>query len=350
MFAVVSLRSNRVVGTLLCILTLVSLEKAASAQVGDPMSSPDDPFIDTLQTVGLNFETDAEGNALDAVAIDAEAGAARLDIGNLYINQGISISARNQSDTADLTLGIFQSSCIPNNGNDSNTPVATSSAIGSPVVDGATGNVFCNSTGADGDPDLASGLGNNGTVDFNTVPQGNLLIIEENPGNDIPDDNGGGGFIRFDFLFEDEGGPLTSAQIGSFTVSDDANVTFTFTFVDGSTQVIQAVGNDENDLCEIGDSDGNDGTGDALELLDFSVNGETTPFIPRCLDAMGNQTADISSQDVDFLEINTNGSSAAFGGIVFSSFETVPFEMEAATGLSILGLGAAWKLRNKKRQ
>lgn len=345
MFGIVSFEGPRIVPVLLGALALTACGRAARAQ----MSMPSDPFISTLQTDGLTFETDANGNTLDAVTIDGQSGASRLDIGNLYINQGIRITARNQNNTADEVLGLFQSSCIPNldSGAGSNSPVATSPTTSSPVVD-ASGNVFCNTDGPNGDPDLAAGLGSNGTVNFNTVPQGNLLIIEENPGNDIPDDDGAGGLILFDFLYADEGGPIASARIGSFTVSDDATVDFVFTFTDGTTQTISVVGNDENDLCEIGDSDGNDGTGSEAELLDFSADGETTPFIPRCLDDNTNQTADILDRDVDFLSIDTNGSSAAFGGIVFSSFEPVPFEMEAA-GLGLFGLGAVWKLRRQRK-
>ncbi|MEM9709435.1 MAG: VPLPA-CTERM sorting domain-containing protein [Pseudomonadota bacterium] len=45
-----------------------------------------------------------------------------------------------------------------------------------------------------GDPDLASGSA------FGTAPQGLVLIIEENPGDGVPDDDARGGDITFDFL------------------------------------------------------------------------------------------------------------------------------------------------------
>lgn len=235
----------------------------------------------------LDFETDALGNDLDPMTLDTHAQGNRVDIGSLWSSIGIDIS------TADTTapLGLFNSNCLPQGGTSAN---------------GFT--VPCNTSPGDGDPDLATGQGSYGNISYDTEPQGNLLILEENPGNGIPDDTATGGTIIFDF----DRTVLASVTIGEIVFVDDASGSIKVFFLDGTFEQRLFDIDDENEL--------------------FSV-------------------ADFSRKEVKSFEINFDGS-GGIGVIVFSDFdqqpEGIPFETKGEWG-AVVACGLFGLLRLKKQ-
>lgn len=114
----------------------------------------------------LDFERDSSNTRLDAQVLDKDA----TPIGNIW--RSVKISTRLTPNPA----GLFQSNCTPLGG------------VSTPLHP-----VECASNG------LATGIGEYLDIEYNTPPQGNILIIEHNPGDGIPQNSPHGGIIRFDF-------------------------------------------------------------------------------------------------------------------------------------------------------
>ena len=230
----------------------------------------------------LDFETDASGNALDAIALDTHGANDRTDIGSLWSSIGIDISTN-----VSAPLGLFQSNCLPQGGTSN---------------DGFT--VPCNSSSSDGDPDLATGDGSYGSITYNTPPQGNVLILEENPGNGEPDDDGGGGTITFDF----NRALLTSVKIGQIGLIDDAGGEIVVNFLDGTSYTQEITNLGENDL--------------------------TFFTIP-------------SDKQVANFSIEFDGS-GAISGVVFTEFQAVPEPLTILGAGSAIAFGASFKRKLAK--
>lgn len=108
----------------------------------------------TRQHFEIDFETDVDGNPLTADNFGPALDRAR--------SLGLDI---NTNDPVNHPLTLFNSNCGPDFG------------------------IACSG----GDSDLATG------PTFGTTPQGNVLIIQEDPNSNIPDDNRDGGTINFGF-------------------------------------------------------------------------------------------------------------------------------------------------------
>ncbi|HHP7231474.1 MAG TPA: hypothetical protein ACFCUY_11530 [Xenococcaceae cyanobacterium] len=268
---------------------------------------------------------------LDAIALDS-AGGQSIDldlsdgngaqtysttlnnIGDLWNPIGLDITIQNNK-----TLGLFNSECVPAGGSNSAA---------------APANIACDIAGTgDGDPDLATGNGvnpngNDPDVNFNTTPQGNLLIAEENVGNGIPDDG-----IDGDIIVTFDQNILSQVRLESVTIVDDAEGDIIVTFTDNSTQTIEF--NSQTAGSPIIGTEGtllNPNNGDQTVDLDEYVAGE------NALAIIGGFT----QQDVAELEIDFLGS-GGFGAFAFSKFAgpqvDVPFEFSPGLGLLLSGGG-----------
>lgn len=171
----------------------------------------------------LDFETDPNGNVLDAIALDTHAPGERTEIGDIWNSIGIDIGVENTNQP----LGLFNSNCLPFGGTSEN-------GFTTPCDDGQNS----------GDPDLATGTGSYDSISYDTPPQGNLLILEENPGDGRPDDSASGGTIIFDF---DEN-IVISAVLEELVFVDDAQGEITVFFTDGTTQTEAFQATQENQL------------------------------------------------------------------------------------------------------
>lgn len=231
-------------------------------------------------TFTLDFMTDAFGNPLDPMALDTHATLAdRVEIGSLWSSLGINIETANTS----APLGLFNTNCQPKGG-------TSLSGFTTPCE-----------VGSDGDNDLATGIGSYGNISYNTAPQGNALIFEENPGNGIPDDIAAGG--KAFFLFDQT--IVSSARIGEIGIIDDANGTITVNYLDGTPQFTQSITNSEEN-----------------QLQFFTVpDGQVESF------------------SVEF------DGSGAISGVIFTEFElqedlvAVPEPVSGVGAIVVLGLG-----------
>ena len=176
----------------------------------------------------LDFETDAQCNALDAQLLDTHSPGNslgdRIDVGQLWSDIGITITGKSRNNDP---LGIFNSNCKPHNG-------TSVSGFSTP----------CGTSNANGDNDLATGKGSYGGISYDTDPQGNVLIFEENPGNGTPDDTARGGTIQFDF----DRTKLSSVKLESIGILDDAKGWITINYMDGSLFEQEITNTEENEL------------------------------------------------------------------------------------------------------
>jgi hypothetical protein len=233
----------------------------------------------------LDFEMDPLGNDLDPLVLDSSN--STVDIGSLWSSIGITISTANTN----APLGLFDSNCLPQGGTSHN---------------GFT--VPCNTSPSLGDPDLATGNGSYGSISYNTPPQGNLLILEENPGNGIPDDTANGGTILFTF----DRTVLNSVKIGEIVFVDDAQGSIKVFFLDGS-----------------------------FEERFFDIDDENGLF----------SATNFADKEVESFSINFDGS-GGIGAIVFTDFdrypEAIPFETKGEWG-ALVACGLLGLLRLKKQ-
>jgi len=158
--------------------------------------------------------------------------------------------------------------------------------------------LFLNTTASLGDPDLATGKGNYGSVSYDTPSQGVLLIIEENAGNGIPDDLGNGGKIRINF----DRSILSSVKIGEITLVDDVRGSILVTY--------------------------NDGTSNFNPTFNLTEENELSTYNP-------------TDGQVDYLEVDFSGRSGAIGSVFFTEFNTVAVEVSEPSKilLSLFSLG-----------
>jgi len=234
----------------------------------------------------LDFETAPDGSALDPYAIDTHGDGDRVDVGSIWSSVGIDITAL---DT-DAPLGLFNSNCKPNGGVSDNGFTAP-----------------CNTSNSAGDPDLATGGGSyvldGDTITYNTEPQGNLLILEENPGDGIPDDMVRGGTISFDLNEK----IVLDAVLQEFVFVDNVSGSIELFFTDGTSA-----------------------------LTNFDVANENDLFV---LTAPSDKS--LASFDVNF------DGSGGIGAVVFSEYQAVP-EGETLFGMVVAGgLLGALKLRQR---
>ena len=131
-----------------------------------------------------DFNNDRQGNPIKTIGIDSQReGIDCLDMGSMDNSLPINISARVATDS----LGFFNNNCLHFN---SNNTLATSN------------NEFaqlCNTNDATKDYDLAMGQNNYNNITFNSQPQGNLLILEENLRDSILDKTDEDPFIMANF-------------------------------------------------------------------------------------------------------------------------------------------------------
>lgn len=237
----------------------------------------------------LDFETDANGNALDALKLDDKTGQNGFstkagNIGDIWNSIGIDITVEGSG----APLGLFDSECLANGGTSANGFTRP-----------------CNLNGRKGDPDLATGEGSYGKVSYNTTPQGNLLILEENAGDGTPDDTGRGGTIKFNFDLDNI---LSSVKLDKIGTVDDAKGSILVNFLDGTSYSEKIQLTEEN------------------ELAFFTVD----------------QTKAIKDFSVTF------DGSGGITGIVFAEFQTKQAVPEPATLLgmaAVVGAGLGLKRR-----
>ncbi len=192
-------------------------------------------------TFELDFDTNGlngEGTALDArlmdgVGQDVEGttySTTTGNIGSIWADYGISITALFDDAAGDAPLGLFNSNCKPRGG-------TSASGFTDPCEIKINGKSF-------GDNDLATGVGSykKGQIAYDTAPQGNLLIFEENVGNAAPDDTAGGGTILFEIADNKRW------AIESIGLVDDASGLITYTYRDGSSSSEEISVLDENEL------------------------------------------------------------------------------------------------------
>lgn len=235
-------------------------------------------------------------------------------IGDLWLDFGIKITV-----TGSDPLGLFDS-------HDNFTTVSTST----------------------GDPDLLTGTDvevNTGGTRKTTAangeePLGNLLIIEETPGNGIPDDTGGGGIVRFEL---DNG----TTKFGGSAPGDVRGVLDFFLFVDDADLDVTLFFANESDDSAAGSRLVYNNTipGDnAILSLHHDVSN---PFPASDFDVQNDLLAP-SGQYLDYVEVDFN-SSGGIGGIQFSFLSTVPEPSAGALGGLFFGLmGSGWVLRRRR--
>ncbi len=147
------------------------------------------------------------------------------NIGDLWSNIGVTITGSPNDGTSQL--GLFNSNCVANGGTSSN---------------GFTDP--CNTSSTAGDPDLATGTGSYGTINYDTTPQANVLIFEENQLNGTPDDDVSGGTVTF--TFDDI--LLNDVRLDQVAIIDDAQGSIVVNYADGSTFTQTLLNLEENEL------------------------------------------------------------------------------------------------------
>jgi hypothetical protein len=225
--------------------TLLNRTKVAASTllilgaVGGTLTTPSASANDFV----LDFETDSQGNSLNTISswtnpnqLDTHGNGNRVNVGDLWKDIGITITGNRNAP-----LGLFNSNCKP-------------------YDDGISLSGFtqaCGTSTQNGDDDLATGEGyykevRNGfeyngqdyRYYYNTDPQGNVLIFEENPGNGTPDDTSNGGEIFFNF----DRSKLERVVIESIGIIDDAKGEIFVEYMDGSTFSEAINLRDENEL------------------------------------------------------------------------------------------------------
>lgn len=221
-------------GTLIATFGIFGNNSVQAANMKDEyITVHKDVVIDFDENVGVSLK--AKDNPLN--------GGQKLD--NLWANYGL------QMDSDVNELWLFNSNCKPRNGSSQNG-----------FTNRCTGN----------DPDLATGQGTNGNVEYNTEQQGRVLIIQENDGK--PDDyanrqNPG----TISFLFTDDEG-VDFNNIGLLDFDDPGEAIFKFTFLDGDTQEFTFESDDDENVTLLSqDGEGNPLTGDnSLRRYDFNFS------------------------------------------------------------------------------
>lgn len=170
-------------------------------------------FVPKAKAEGYNFdfEQDVNGNYLDPFVLDTY-----IPVSKIWSSRGVIITTKN----TDKPVGLFQSSCSPQDG-------TSLTAKG----------ISCEQQhyGSNG---LATGEGRyflkkNKQISYKTEPQGNILIIEENPGNGIPQDSPKGGTIRFDF----DRTLLSSVVVNKMGIVDNAQGNIFVKYMNGEEYV-----------------------------------------------------------------------------------------------------------------
>lgn len=286
-------------------LTTIRPVQAFSIDFRNPGVIQSDGTRTINSSVELNaIDLDGSGQNIDLDLSDSTPAAtystAANNIIDLWTPLGIDI-------TINGTLGLFNSECIPGGGSNSAA---------------APANIPCNIGGSNGDPDLATGNGSytNGmnVINFNTTPQGNLLIREENPGNSIPDDASNG-----DILINFNQSILSQVRLESVTIVDDAEGNIIVTFTDNSQETISFNSSLTNPIT------GTNGNALLLNPSEFSA-GE------NALARIGGFTQnDVASLKIDFVG---SGGFGAFDFIEFSGSDVkVPLEFSPSLGLLLSG-------------
>jgi hypothetical protein len=312
--------------------TLLNRTKVAASTllilgaVGGTLTTPSASANDFV----LDFETDAQGNSLrnydptlpgtNPNQLDTHGSGDRVDIGSLWSDLGITIRGErernNEFVSYDSPLGLFNSNCKPSD-------------------DGISLSGFtqaCGTSTQNGDDDLATGEGyygqdrngsfrydvnGNGSIQrnserfnyyYNTVPQGNVLIFEENPGDGIPDDKGGSYARRMVFDFDRE--KIEEVVIGSIGIIDDATGKIRVNYTDNTWFEQEITNAGENDLRFFNP--------DQKDVKDFWV------------------------------EFNGSG---AVSGVTFAKFKEKPAPVPEPTGLLGLAIAGGFGVRTlRKRQ
>lgn len=296
-----------------------------NAQPAQGLAKQDTLFGDGITTnVVLDFSKATDGTLLDANALDSSGGQ-QIDIdgtsgtetvsttngnvGDIYQQAGLTITGVGEAGD---TVGLFNSNCVPAGG---------SSEFGDSANLPSNSPLLCGDGGANGDNDLATGADgsyDNGNITYDTEPQGNLVIVEENPGNGQPDDFGGGGSITL--TFEDNGpNDFIAARIKEITFVDDSSGNFIFNFRDPnvSPETISFNAPDQNDLTTEDDILGSFSQASQEELLESVV--------------------------VDF------SASGGISTIVFAEYQRVPFETETTLGLLLVGSYGLFRFYKRKQ-
>ncbi|MEO0947736.1 MAG: hypothetical protein AAFY11_06260 [Cyanobacteria bacterium J06641_5] len=207
----------------------------------------------------LDFQTAPDGTILNPNALDGsgqviggETFSTSLgNIDRLFSANGVNLTATPNSSSS--TLGLFNSNCTPSSGGFN-----------------SAGTAPCGTSRSNGDDDLATGIGFNpfgeqpvNGINFNSTPQGNLLIFEENRGNGTPDDSGAGGTFSFSF----DRDVIQRAVLQEVVVVDDVSGSIDLFFTDSTSQTLDFEGLVENEVVTLGA-----GLFQQRDLVGFDVN------------------------------------------------------------------------------
>ena len=246
----------------------------------------------------LDFETDSQGNILDANHLDGHGTGPRTDIGDLWKDIGITITG--DPNWGNAPLGLFNTNCIPVDARNISSD-----------FDPAT-TPLCGVNRNLGDNDLATGKGSYDGISYLSKPQGNALIFEENPGNGTPDDTSKGGTIEFHFDLVNQ---LDEVILGSAFFIDDSRGKIVVTYEDNENPWERR----------------------------FKVDGENE--VRKF--ALG---ARDETRNAKKLAITFDGS-GAIGGLKFRSFKEKPASVPEPTGLLGLAIAGGFGARTlRKRQ
>jgi hypothetical protein len=219
------------------------------------------PAAQAATYFNLDFEKAPDNTDLNSFLLDSSSGqtidgvtygtkSSFTSVGQIWSDLGIEIFGydndyvddvlnNRSTNTGNRTLGLFQSNCLPsNNGEYDGADGVSAQGFTTPCAN-------VNSGGA-GDNDLATGTyyDEDGKLLYDTTPQGNLLIFEENPGrnnNNVagfeglgrPDDTANGGTFLFDLT--NFTGDWT---VDGISIVDDADGQITYFYEDGSNSQV----------------------------------------------------------------------------------------------------------------
>lgn len=284
-------------GTLATLATLLSgnepLMKTAIAKFAFAIGSLL-VAVGPAQAAGLtlDFQTAPDGTILDPNALDGsgqviggETFSTSLgNIDRLFNANGINLTATPNSSSS--TLGLFNSNCTPSSGGFN-----------------SAGTVACGTSRSNGDDDLATGTGFNpfgeqavNGINFDSTPQGNLLIFEENRGNGTPDDSGSGGTFSFSF----DRDIIQRAVLQEVVVVDDVSGNIELFFTDNTTQIVDFEGLVENDVVTLGT-----GIIQQQDLASFNINfdgsgGLSSVVFAEFADSSSNNTGAVPEGETVF--------------------------------------------------
>ncbi|WP_330203894.1 hypothetical protein [Cyanobacterium sp. Dongsha4] len=163
----------------------------------------------------FDFEKDLEDNYLDPFVLDTYEDSEQNSVGTIWKSRGIIISTKDTNKP----VGLFQSNCIPTNG-------VSLTAKEKKCQEESYGN-----------NGLATGEGKyflkSNQISYKTEPQGNILIIENTPGNGIPEDSPDGGKIRFDF----DRTLLSNVVVDKIGIVDHAKGNILVKYIDGEEYI-----------------------------------------------------------------------------------------------------------------